>query len=115
MTEKQKNLFFLAIFALVFYLVGASFVQSFVTYPTWKTVGVSEFNAYYQELSSRIIRIMVLPGVIEILLTVALFWLRPKVIPRWSVGLALAFNLIRFVSTAIIQTQIRLHLTNGTI
>src|SRR5262245_12639482 len=113
MTEKQKRQFFLAVFILVFYLVGASFVQSFVSYPTWRVVGVNEFNAYYQELSSRIIRIMVLPGVLEILLTVALFWFRPSAIPRWSVELALAFGLVRFVSTAVIQTRIREQLING--
>jgi membrane protease YdiL (CAAX protease family) len=89
MTERRKRLFFLAIFALVFYVVGAPFVQSFVNYPTWRIVGVEEFNTYYQELSSRIIRIMVLPGVVEITLTVVLLWLRPRGIPRWPIGLAL--------------------------
>src|SRR5262245_21150341 len=113
MSEKQKRQFFLAIFILVLYLVGASFVQSFVSYPTWRVVGANEFNAYYQELSSRIIRIMVLPGVLEILLTVALFWFRPRAIPRWFVGLALGFGLLRFVSTAIIQIRIREQLTDG--
>ena len=113
MTEKQKRQFFLAIFILVFYLVGASFVQSFVSYPAWRVVGVNEFNAYYQELSSRIIRIMVLPGVLEILLTAALFWFRPRGIPTWFVELALVFGLLRFVSTAVIQTRIREQLNSG--
>ena len=59
MGERQRRLFFLAMFALVFYLVGASFVESFVTYPTWRLVGRNEFPAYYHELASRIVRLMV--------------------------------------------------------
>jgi hypothetical protein len=115
MTERQKRLFFLILFALVFYLVGASFVQSFVSYPAWRLVGVNQFNAYYQELSSRIIRVMVLPGLLEIVLTVPLLWLRPRGIPRWSVALALAFNLVRFVSTAVIQVHIQEQLSRGSL
>jgi hypothetical protein len=53
------------VFALVFYLVGASLVESFVNYPTWKLVGSNEFPAYYHELASRIVKLMVLPGVLE--------------------------------------------------
>ena len=45
MGERHRRLFFLAMFALVFYLVGASFVESFVTYPTWRLVGRNEFPA----------------------------------------------------------------------
>lgn len=112
-TENRRKLFFFAMFAFVFYLVGASFVQSFVSYPTWKQVGTNEFAAYYQELSTRIIRVMVLPGAIEILLTVALLWLRPRVIPRWQVVLALALNFTRFISTAVIQLQVREQLNSG--
>jgi hypothetical protein len=72
MTETQRRLFFAATFALVFYLVGASFVESFVTYRTWRFVGAGSFPAYYAELAPRIVRVMVLPGVVEIALTVAL-------------------------------------------
>ena len=55
MSERHRRLYFLVMFALVFYLVGASFVESFVTYPTWRFVGRNEFPAYYAELASRII------------------------------------------------------------
>lgn len=107
MSEQRRRLFFLMMFALVFYLVGASFVQSFVTYPTWRFVGRGEFPAYYQELASRIVRIMVLPGALEIVLSVALLWLRPRVIPRWSIAVVLMLNIVRFVSTAMGQTQVQ--------
>jgi hypothetical protein len=65
LTEKHRQLFFFAVFALVFYLVGASFVESFANYRTWKLVGSNEFAGYYHELASRIVKLMVLPGVLE--------------------------------------------------
>jgi hypothetical protein len=34
---------FLITFALVFYGMGASFVESFVNYPTWPLIGANEF------------------------------------------------------------------------
>ena len=51
MTETHRRLFFAATFALVFYLVGASFAESFVTYRTWRFVGADSFPAYYAELA----------------------------------------------------------------
>jgi hypothetical protein len=95
MTETHRRLFFAAMFALVFYLVGASFVESFVTYRTWRFVGADSFPAYYAELAPRIVRVMVLPGVVEIVLTVALLWLRPRSLPRWTVAAVLALNIVR--------------------
>ncbi len=107
MSERHRRLYFLIMFALVFYLVGASFVESFVTYPTWRFVGRDEFPAYYAELASRIIRVMVLPGVLEILLTIPLLWFRPRPIPRWPVACVLALGLVRFVATAIGQSGVQ--------
>lgn len=110
MTEKHRRLFFFLMFGLVFYLVGASFVQSFVTYPAWKLVGAGEFQAYYRELSPRIVRVMVLPGVVEILLTFVLLKFPPGDLPRWPIVLALALNVVRFASTAINQSGVQAQL-----
>ena len=113
MSERHRRFFFLTMFALVFYLVGASFVQSFVTYPTWRFVGRNEFAMYYHELAARIVRVMVLPGVLEIVLSVALVWLRPRAIPRWPVATVVMLTMMRFVSTAIAQTQVQNELQVG--
>ena len=37
-------------FALVFYSLGASYVESFVNYRTWYFIGADEFKAYHQAL-----------------------------------------------------------------
>lgn len=110
MTENAKRLLFSFVFALVFYVTGAAFVQSFVNYPTWKLIGVGEFQNYHNAMSPLIIKFMVLPWLSEIVLTVLLFWLRPRVIPVWMVAFALVFNLIILASTAAIQVPIQVEL-----
>lgn len=110
MTENSKRIFFMFVFALVFYVTGAAFVESFVNYPTWKLVGFNEFKSYHNALSPLIIKFMVLPWLLEIGLIVALFWLRPRVVPIWMITLSLIMNLIILASTALIQIPIQIEL-----
>lgn len=110
MTENSKRLFFIFVFALVFYVAGAGFVESFVNYPTWRLIGAGEFKIYHNTLSPLIIRFLVLPWVVEIALNIVLIWLRPHVIPRGAIILALVFNLIALASTIFIQIPIQMEL-----
>jgi hypothetical protein len=110
MTENFKRTYFLFIFALVFYVTGAAFVESFVNYPTWKLIGANEFKTYHNALSPLIIKFMVAPWLIETELTVTLFWLRPRVIPLWMVTVCLVLNLIVWASSALIQIPIQFEL-----
>jgi hypothetical protein len=102
---------FLITFALVFYGMGASFVESFVNYPTWPLIGANEFRGYHQALSPLVIRYMVIPLFVTTLLTVLLLWLRPTAIPRWAVWLSVVLQLITWVSTFAIQIPIQLQLS----
>lgn len=111
MTENFRRLYFTIVFALVFYVVGAAFVESFVNYPTWKLIGADEFKTYHQGLSVLIIKTMVLPWLAEILLTVSLLWLRPRIVPRRAVAATLVFNSIIFISTVTIQIPIQIRLS----
>lgn len=114
MRENSKRLYFIFVFALIFYVTGASFVQSFVNYPTWKLIGASEFKDYHNAMSPLIIKFMVLPWMTEIVLTISLFWLRPRAISAATIALALILNLIVLVSTATIQIPIQSQLgANG--
>ncbi len=110
MSENLKRLLFMLVFALMFYVGGASFVESFVNYPTWKLIGAGEFKTYHNALSALIIRLMVLPWLFEIFLTIVLIWLRPHVIPRMAIVVALTLNLIALVSTIFIQIPIQAEL-----
>lgn len=105
---------FLITFALVFYGMGASFVESFVNYPTWRLIGAGEFVAYHQALGPLIIAYMVIPVAVATLLTLTLAWFRPAPIPRWAIWVSVILQLISWISTATIQIPIQIELsTNG--
>jgi hypothetical protein len=110
-SNKTSVWLFLISFALVFYGVGASFVESFVNYPTWRLIGANEFRAYHQALSPLIIGYMVIPMLITTLLTILLLWFRPAAVPRWAIGLAVVLQLIIWISTATIQLPIQMKLS----
>lgn len=103
---------FMICFALVFYGVGASFVESFVNYPTWRLIGANEFRAFHQALSPLVIGYMVIPMLIGTVLTILLMWFRPTRIPRWAIGMAVVLQLIIWVSTFTIQLPIQMRLSS---
>ena len=110
-SNKTSIWLFLISFALVFYGMGASFVESFVNYPTWRLIGANEFRAYHQALSPLIIGYMVIPMLLTTLLTMLLLWFRPAPIPRWAIWLAVVLQLITWVSTFAIQLPIQIQLS----
>ena len=116
MTKKQTSVntstwLFLITFALVFYGTGASFVESFVNYPTWRLIGANEFRDYHQALGPLIIGYMVIPMLLTTLLTVLLLWLSPAPIPRWAIWLSVVLQFIVWISTFAIQIPIQMHLS----
>src|SRR6266850_1739960 len=110
-STKTSDWLFLITFALVFYGMGASFVESFVNYPTWHLIGANEFRAYHQALSPLVIGYMVIPMLISTILTILLLWFRPAPIPQWAIGLAVVLQLIIWVSTFSIQLPIQMQLS----
>ncbi len=103
---------FLVTFVLVFYGMGAAFVESFVNYPTWRLIGAAEFQAYHQALSPLIIGYMVIPVFLAIPLTAMLLWKRPLQIPKWAIWLALAMQLVAAVSSVFVQIPIQVQLSS---
>ena len=112
-SSKASIQLFLITFALVFYGVGASFVESFVNYPTWRLIGANEFRAYHQTLGPLVIGYMVIPMLITTLLTVLLLWFRPTPLPQWAIWLAVVLQLIIWVSTFAIQLPIQMQLSSA--
>ena len=110
-STKASIWLFLLCFALVFYGMGASFVESFVNYPTWRLIGANEFRAYHQAVGPLVIAYMVIPMLITTLLIVLLLWLRPLALPRWAIWLAVILQLIPWVSTVAIQFPIQVQLS----
>ena len=108
-----SNTIFLLAFALTFYCLGASFVEGFVNYRTWGLIGTDEFKAYHQALSPLIIKTMVVPIAIKSVLVILLLWFRPTFIPRWAVFVAVAFELLNWISTITIQIPIQMQLSES--
>lgn len=105
---------FLATFCLMFYGLGASFVESFVNYPTWRLIGANEFRDYHNALGPLIIGFMVIPMLLGTILSFVLIWVRPAAIPLWAVLLAVACQVVVWISTAMIQLPIQFQLgTDG--
>ncbi len=104
---------FLITFALIFYGLGASFVESFVNYPTWPLIGVAEFRAYHQAISPLVIGYMVVPMVITTVLTILLVWFRPAPVPAWAIWLSVILQILVWVSTAAIQLPIQFQLSSN--
>ena len=101
---------FIATFCLIFYGLGASFVESFVNYPTWPLIGANEFRAYHNALGPLVIRYMVIPMLVGTVLSIVLLWVRPTQIPLWAILAAVVLQLINWVSTAMIQLPIQFQL-----
>ena len=113
-STRLSNWLFLITFALAFYGMGASFVESFVNYPTWPLVGPNEFRAFHQTLGPRIVRVLVIPLMVLTVLTALLLWRRPAPIPRWAVLLSLAIQVMVWIATFSIHIPIQMELSaNG--
>lgn len=112
-TSKFPVWLFLITFALTFYGMGASYVESFVNYPTWKLIGPGEFLAYHRTLGPLIIGYMVIPLVVATILTILLVWFRPAPIPRWVIWVSVVLQLITWISTAMIQIPIQRELSTS--
>ena len=95
-------------FALVFYVLGATFIEGFVNYRTWHLIGAAEFRAYHQAVGPRIQALLVAPHSLTLVLTFLLLWWRPGPIPAWSIWLSLALNLVPVVVTFVSQVPIQL-------
>jgi len=94
----------------MFYGLGASFVESFVNYPTWPLIGISEFRRYHHALGPLIVSYMVIPMLLGTILSLVLVWIRPKQIPLWIVLLAVVCQFVVWISTATIQLPIQCQL-----
>ena len=99
---------FLVDFALVFYVLGATFIEGFVNYRTWHLIGAAEFRAFHQAVGPRILAFLVAPHSLTLVLTFLLLWWRPGPIPAWSIWLSLVLNLIPVVVTFASQLPIQL-------
>ncbi|MEO5859448.1 MAG: hypothetical protein ABIR33_10920 [Pyrinomonadaceae bacterium] len=111
--SRFRTWLFAITFALIFYGLGASFVESFVNYPTWRLIGAGEFLAYHNAIGPLVIGYMVIPMVLTTVLTILLAWFRPLLIPRWALWLSVILQMLVWISTATIQIPIQMELSKN--
>lgn len=104
------SLLFVLTFALVCYVLGATFVEGLIYYRSWRHVGPQEFKTYHRAIGPPVIAIVVVPFVISVVLTVLLLWFRPRPIPLWSVWLSLGAEVLAIIVSAAFQIPIQLEL-----
>ncbi|MEO7540204.1 MAG: hypothetical protein ABIV21_09255 [Pyrinomonadaceae bacterium] len=104
---------FMFTFALVFYGLGAGFVESFVNYRTWYFIGPDQFRAYHHALSPLIIAFLVVPVFSMSLFILAMFWLRPPAIPRWSVAISFILAVSIIIISVTVQIPIQQQLSQN--
>ena len=102
---------FLAAFILVFYGTGAAFIEGFVNYSSWHIIGASEFVAYHQFITPRVLAFLVAPLLLGTAFTILMLWFRPAPIPAWAVWITIVAQLVVWISTVAIQVPIQIELS----
>jgi hypothetical protein len=100
-------------FGLVFYTFGASMMDSFVVYHTWRFVGEAEFIKMHMASGSRIVPFFVVPTLVMTFFLILQFWHRPKPVSRRLVWICLVCVIIPWLSSAFVQIPMQIELDKG--
>ena len=112
-TTKQAHWISPVFFGLVFYTFGASMMDSFVVYHTWRFVGEAEFVKMHIASGGRIVPFFVVPTFVMTVFLILQFWHRPLAVPRRLVWIALFCVIIPWFSSAFIQIPMQIELDKG--
>ena len=101
-TKPFSRWLFMVVMFLVFFTWGTSYIDEFVNFPIYLTVGMKDWLAYRFAIPTGVfIGIFLIPGYLPLLLTIPMFWKRPSGIPRRSVAILLLSILWIFIITAV--------------
>jgi hypothetical protein len=103
---------FVIAFSLTLYGNGAGFMESFVNYPSWHLIGESEFTAFHQFITPKVVAFLVAPRLLGTLFTILMLWSRPTTITRRAVWVALALQAPVWIATVVILAPIQLELSD---
>lgn len=106
---------FILVFASLFYSKGTGSIESWVNYPFWSVIGDADWLPYRNSSSPlRFFGTFLIPAFLPILLSIPLFWWRPKAFPRYFIAVYWLANIWMFVITAIyFVPKIQLPLNDG--
>jgi hypothetical protein len=101
-TRPLARWLFMTVIFLLFFTWGTSYIDEFVNFPVYLTVGVKDWMAYRFGIPQGVFfGVFLIPGYFPLLLTIPMFWQRPKGIPRRLVTISLISILWIFIITAI--------------
>jgi hypothetical protein len=103
-------LIFVTTFALMFYILGATFMEGFVTHRTWRLIGAVEFPAYHRSVGRKVVPFIALPVVLSLLTNAALLRYHPGWIPAWCLWCTLILTLFAIGISVAFQIPIQLDL-----
>jgi hypothetical protein len=93
---------FILVFASLFYSKGTGSIEGLVNYRFWSAIGNTDWLPYRQSGSAlRFFGTFLIPAFLPILLSIPLFWWRPKAFPRYFIAIYWLANIWMFVITAI--------------
>ena len=98
--------------ALSLYATGATFVEGFVNYPSWRIIGPAEFVAYHQFITPRVVVFLVVPIALSTIATALMLWWRPSSISRRLVWIVLVCHAVMWGSSITIQIPIQGHFSS---
>src|SRR5262249_46373628 len=104
------TLIFVTTFALMFYILGATFMEGFVNYRTWRLIGPAEFPAYHRSVGRKAVPFVALPVVFSLLTNAVLLRYHPGWIPAWCLWCTLILTLFALGISAAFQIPIQLDL-----
>ena len=110
MNESGRRILFVVLFAVVLFETGAHISQSFVNYPAWEFIDRNSFPAYHRVITAGAIVFLLVPRVVELVLTIVVLRFRPSAIERWMLVLGIILALGGLLSTAFVQRPIHVQL-----
>ena len=78
-----------------------------MNYPSWRLIGASEFMAYHAFIGPRVIAFLVAPALLGTVCTALLLRSGRRRFRVWSVWVAVALQMVIWLSTATIQWPIQ--------
>lgn len=106
MSESNRRILFIALFAVLLFQTGAHISQSFVNYPAWQFIGRDSFPDYHRVMTVGALRYLLVPRVVELVLAIVVLRFCPAPIKRWMLVLGIALALGGLLTTSLVQRPI---------
>ncbi len=90
-----------AVTALTAYSTGLSWQAQFVSYPLFGRVSAAEFPGYHLDYNTAIVGVVIVPGFLGFLATIAFLWTRPAAVSLRAAAVVAVSGLGSILSTVL--------------